>query len=139
MTGATWPWERVFRVLLSADGQRPSWLDGTFAFQPGVQEHRKSLNRDLLLRSRHGHELGRRQSNRRKSWASATTRAFIVRGIRDAPSVGQSHRRRPQEHPFSNGEVFEKLGMPAVSGKLDSESFVDVTTSRPPCRAMIDV
>ena len=45
----------------------------------------------------------------------------------------------PQEHPFSNGDVFEKLGIPEVPGKLDSESSVDVTTSRSPCRTMVDV
>jgi hypothetical protein len=44
-----------------------------------------------------------------------------------------------QEHPFSNGDAFEKLGIPVVSGKLDSESSVDVTTSRSPCRTMVDV
>lgn len=45
----------------------------------------------------------------------------------------------PQEHPFSNGDIFEKLGIPLVSGKLDSESSVDVTTNRSPCKTMVDV
>ena len=43
------------------------------------------------------------------------------------------------EHPFSNGDILEKLGIPEITGKLDSESPVDVTTSWSPCRTMVDV
>jgi hypothetical protein len=41
-------------------------------------------------------------------------------------------RRRPSGHeqPSSNGALSEKLGMPGVPGKLDSESFVEITSSR---------
>jgi hypothetical protein len=42
-------------------------------------------------------------------------------------------------HPFSNGAVLEKLGIPEVPGNVDSESAVDVTTSRSPCKTMVDV
>src|ERR671919_69763 len=42
-----------------------------------------------------------------------------------------------QVHPFSNGDVFEKLGIAEVPGKLDSESSVDVTTSRSSRRTIV--
>ena len=46
------------------------------------------------------------------------------------------------EHSFSNireSEVPEKLGIPEVPGKLDSESLVEVTTSRSSRRTMVVV
>jgi hypothetical protein len=87
------PSDNDFRALLRFDGQLPCRPNGTFALQPGIQEHRKGLNRDLPLRSRHRHEVGRQQSDRRKSWASASPRVLIVRGTRQPPPEGQSHGR----------------------------------------------
>jgi hypothetical protein len=88
-----------------------------------------------------GTSSGGQQSNRRKS---ATPPRRVGSSARDSCHA-QSEARRileavtPQEHPFSNGEVFEKLGIPEVPGKVDTESSVEVTMSRSPCRTMVDV